>query len=105
MSTFYLLKGKHISIICSSTVVSLYCIVYYPVSNGSYAPVLFVPGLFGVIYAEWYSDVFKRVASHGFIVIGVDTFWPVLSDTPTAPPRNITEEPQFIFKILQWVSQ
>ena len=79
--------------------------VYYPVSNGSYAPVLFVPGLFGVIYAEWYSDVFERVASHGFIMIGVDTFWPALSDTPTTPPRNITEEPQFIFKILQWVSQ
>ena len=89
-------------IIASVTIASL-TVAYYPVANGSYAPVLFVPGLYGVIYAEWYSDVLERVASHGFIMIGVDTFWPAVSDTPT-PPGNITEEPQFIFKILQWVS-
>lgn len=49
----------------------------------SYVPIVFVPGLFGVIYAEWYSDVFKQMAAHGYIVIGVDTVYPAepLSDS------------------------
>ena len=86
--------------------------MYYPVAEGTYAPVVFVPGLYGVIFAEWYSDVLSMLASHGLIVVGVDLFWPAVSSNPTidsntttsAIDTSIDEEPEFMYKVLQWVS-
>ena len=86
--------------------------MYYPVAAGTYAPVVFVPGLYGVIFAEWYSDVLSMLASHGLIVVGVDLFWPAVSsnsttdsNTTTSPiDTSIDEEPEFMYRVLQWVS-
>ena len=83
---------------------------YFPTSKGSYAPIVFVSGLYGLLYAEWYSDVLTKLASHGFIVMGVDTFWPAASmqasrrEENTSARIDINEEPEFMFKIVQWVS-
>ncbi|XP_035696755.1 uncharacterized protein LOC118430152 [Branchiostoma floridae] len=46
--------------------------VYYPKKIDTYAVLFFTGGLLGYIPAESYSDVLTRVASHGFVVIGVD---------------------------------
>lgn len=57
---------------------------------------MFVPGLYGVIYAEWYSDVFKQIASHGYIVAGVDLDYPALS-------QLVAGEPEKMIKVINWV--
>ena len=87
--------------------------MYYPVAAGTYAPVVFVPGLYGLIFAEWYSDVLSMLASHGLIIVGVDLFWPAVSSNPTTTGNDTTtssidtsidEEPEFMYRVLQWVS-
>uniref|UniRef100_A0A1X7UK92 Lysosomal dipeptide transporter MFSD1 n=1 Tax=Amphimedon queenslandica TaxID=400682 RepID=A0A1X7UK92_AMPQE len=50
--------------------------VYYPTVPGSYVPLVFVPGLFGWVYEELYSDVLHRITSHGYILVGVDLHYP-----------------------------
>ncbi|KAL5006262.1 hypothetical protein ScPMuIL_015068 [Solemya velum] len=54
----------------------LHSIVYYPAKAGDYAVYFFVPGLYGVIPGEVYSDYLRNVSSHGFIVIGSDYIKP-----------------------------
>ena len=53
---------------------------------------LHLSGLYGVIFAEWYSDVLSMLASHGLIVVGVDLFWPAVSSNPTTG-NNTTISP------------
>ena len=65
------------------------------------------------IFTEWYSDVLSMLASHGLIVVGVDLFWPAVSSNPTtgnstttsATDTSIDNEPEFMYKVIQWVSQ
>lgn len=82
---------------------------YFPTSKGLYVPVVFVPGLYGAIYAEWYSDVLSKVASHGFIVIGVDPFWPASHvhtnrNHTTTTASVFKQEPEFMYRVVQWAS-
>lgn len=52
-------------------------VVIYPRAAGLFPIVYFIPGApSGVIPAEWYTDILTRVASHGFIALAVDAFYP-----------------------------
>ena len=51
--------------------------VIYTRAAGYFPIVYFIPGApSGVIPAEWYTDLLTRVASHGFIALAVDAFFP-----------------------------
>ena len=83
--------------------------VFFPTTPGTYAPVLFAPGVFTSIVTELYSTVLAHFASYGYIVAGVDLFWPVV---PTeweglekwsrefAPEEHEYEK---LFDVINWV--
>ncbi|XP_019637371.1 PREDICTED: chlorophyllase-1-like [Branchiostoma belcheri] len=86
--------------------------VYYPKKIDTYAVVFFAGGLLGWIPAESYSDVLKRVASHGFVVIGVD-YLPYTFPTPPPEVRVRTHTQEGVqshqskkyLEELQWLAQ
>lgn len=50
--------------------------VLFPTTAGYFTPLLFIPGLGGVVYPADYSTVTSNVASYGYVVIGIDPYWP-----------------------------
>lgn len=98
--------------------------MFFPAVPGTYAPVLFIPGIFGAVYTEWYSTVLTHLASYGVIVAGVDVQWPLLDnghpeygeEMKTSEWRDrvlktmdkdmdISSELETLFKVLDWVWQ
>lgn len=89
--------------------------VFYPTIPGNYAPILFLPGLNGLVYPELYSTVMSNFAAYGYIVAGVDPFWPAVSLTKERLKDQLTQErvpgvvyvseklPDETFHLLQWV--
>lgn len=67
---------------------------------GSYAPLVFIPGLFGIIYEQFYSDVLEKIASHGYILVGVDLDYPAA----TNKRNKIRAEDDKLFRLINWVS-
>lgn len=95
---------------------SLTYAVFYPSVPGEYAPILFVPGVFGAVYTELYATVLANFAGYGFIVAGVDVQWPLLSgsldywrqDIKKLVPGggkmvSVQAEPEELFEVLDWV--
>lgn len=76
--------------------------VFFPTRPGSYVPVVFVPGLFGSVYAELYTDVLSQLASHGYIVVGVDLKWPIEDEHDGAA---VGDGPERTLKAINYVSQ
>ncbi|KJE95566.1 hypothetical protein CAOG_06009 [Capsaspora owczarzaki ATCC 30864] len=54
--------------------------LYFPSSAGSYDVVVFLGGLAGDVPVSMYSDMLRRVAAHGVIVVGVSTYQLPLAD-------------------------
>lgn len=85
--------------------------VFFPTTAGSYIPILFIPGVFGAIYTEWYSTVLSNLASYGVIVAGVDVQWPLLDGVLDSRQWRekflhmtyISAEPATLFEVLEWV--
>ena len=90
----------------------------YPIEPGEYTPILFIPGLNGVVYPEVYSTVSARIASFGYVLIEVDLYWPVedtlldeqsivginkRSDFILEDVDNLKRNPELAFKVLDWV--
>ena len=75
----------------------------YPTVPGEYVPLLFVPGLNGVVYPEVYSTVTTRLASYGYLLASVDLYWPVMRDTHESR-EDVGRNAELAFKVLQWVS-
>jgi len=48
-------------------------VVFYPLEPGDYAPIVFIPGLSGILPPELYSDTLEHLASHGYVVVAMDT--------------------------------
>ncbi|XP_005111178.1 uncharacterized protein LOC101859053 [Aplysia californica] len=48
--------------------------VYYPVAGGSFSPIYFIGGFGGVQPAETYSELLSKIASNGYVVMGIDRF-------------------------------
>ena len=91
--------------------------MFYPTVAGQYAPVLFVPGVFGAVYTELYATVLANFAGYGFIIAGVDVQWPLFHKKhefwanginkvalDTWKQERVQAEPDELFKTLDWVS-
>lgn len=91
--------------------------VFYPSVPGAYAPILFVPGLFGAVYTELYATVLANFAGYGFIVAGVDVQWPAQSGSLNYWKQDFKKlmlsgekmvsaqaEPEELFEVLDWVT-
>ncbi|XP_019637374.1 PREDICTED: uncharacterized protein LOC109479797 [Branchiostoma belcheri] len=77
--------------------------VYYPNKIDTYAVLFFTGGLLGYIPVESYSIVLKAVASHGFVVVGVD-YLP-LADERDRTPGQVGSQTKKYLEELQWVTQ
>ena len=66
-----------------------------------YVPILFIPGLNGVAYPELYSTAMANFAAYGYIIAGIDPYYPALvADTQAEIIKRLPEE---TFKLLKWV--
>ena len=81
--------------------------MFFPTAQGTYAPVLFVPGVFTFVVTELYSTVLAHFASYGYIVFGVDLFWPLAGQEKwrersreSAPEEHEYEK---MFDVINWV--
>jgi len=74
---FYTLRNIHQSFVCPLNYV--YYVVFYPLEPGEYVPIVFIPGLYGIASPDMYSDTLQHLASHGYIVIAIDTVVPSLN--------------------------
>ncbi len=79
--------------------------MFHPTAPGTYVPIIFLPGLFTVVYAEAYATVLSNFASYGYIVAGIDLFWPVepARETVGLEPARETVGPETVFEVIQWV--
>eukprot|EP00058_Branchiostoma_floridae_P025323 XP_002610813.1 hypothetical protein BRAFLDRAFT_127482 [Branchiostoma floridae] len=82
--------------------------VYYPKKIDTYAVLFFTGGLLGYIPVESYSIVLKAIASHGFVVVGVD-YLP-FSTVPSTyerdrDQRKVGDQTKKYLEELQWVTQ
>ena len=75
--------------------------VYYPTSPGVYVPILFIPGLNGLVFPEFYSTVLSNFASYGYIVAGIDPFYPAIDAESAVKVRESL--PEKTFELLKWV--
>ena len=90
----------------------------YPIEPGEYTPVLFIPGLNGVVYPEVYSTISSRIASFGYVLIEVNLYSPFedtlldeqsivginkRSDYFLEDVDNLKRDPELAFKVLDWV--
>lgn len=72
-------------------------------------PLVFVGGLNGIVYAEFYTDLLNYVASHGYLIVSFDLGWPAVSFSRRHQPvPNINnaapkEEPELLFDALHWL--
>ena len=66
-----------------------------------YVPILFIPGLNGAMLPEMYSTVMANFAAYGYIVIGINPFYPLLD---SAQEEGIIKSlPEKAFEELRWV--
>ncbi|CAL1543227.1 unnamed protein product [Lymnaea stagnalis] len=65
--------------------------VYYPVTPGAYAPIVFIGGMYGYVLSEYYSTFLTTVASHGYIVIGMDPRTLTPQDEHISHTRNVSK--------------
>ncbi|KAL8619031.1 hypothetical protein ACOMHN_020729 [Nucella lapillus] len=80
-------------------------IVFFPIEEGDYPPVFFVGGLEGLIPSEMYVDVLTRLASHGFVVFGVDPRYPVSQRDSVSEHGDVTVgvDVTMLFKQYDWL--
>ncbi|XP_005111046.2 uncharacterized protein LOC101847540 [Aplysia californica] len=50
--------------------------VYFPLTHGTFKPIIFIGGFNGMMSAEYYSVLMHAVAAHGYVVIGMEAMHP-----------------------------
>ncbi|XP_065899751.1 uncharacterized protein [Dysidea avara] len=58
----------------------LYTLLFYPLEPGEYVPIVFIPGLDGTVPPNFYSDTLGHLASHGYVIITMDTVVPLVGN-------------------------
>ena len=80
--------------------------VYFPSSPGTYVPILFISGLNGVVFPEFYSTVLANFAAYGYIIAGIDPYYPVLASIDDSVRADIEKSlPEKTFELLKWVRE
>ena len=74
--------------------------MYYPLEPGEYAPVVFIPGLDGIVIPNVYSDTLEHLASHGYVVVAMDTVLPSISDDSLHKAEILAKK---VYEEIQWV--
>lgn len=88
-------------------VIPYFTIVYYPKVAAEYAPVFFVPGMYGYFPPEMYSDTLTQLAGRGYIVLAVSPVIPT-SDARDSPVTHASSvrlagEVDKMIKTLEWL--
>ena len=73
-------------------------LVYYPLEAGEYVPIVFISGFYGIIPGDLYSDTLEHLASHGYVVIAIDTVIP--SANSDSVQCNLAKK---VYEEIQWV--
>ena len=83
-------------------------VAFYPKVAGDYAPVFFVPGMYGYFPPQMYSDTLTQLAGRGYIVLAVSPIIPTsdIRDGPVTHGNGIrlTGEVDKMLKTVEWVS-
>lgn len=75
-------------------------LVYYPLEPGEYVPIVFIPGLQGTVPPDFYSDTLKHLASHGYVVVSMDTVLPSISYSRLHKVEILAKR---VYEEIQWV--
>ncbi|XP_071175016.1 uncharacterized protein [Mytilus edulis] len=76
--------------------------VYFPQEAGTYPVVVFIGGLNGYILVELYETVLYRIASHGFIVFGIDYRFPA-DNVQFEKENNLQQDISKFFDQYTWL--
>ncbi|XP_062504597.1 uncharacterized protein LOC134181349 isoform X2 [Corticium candelabrum] len=83
--------------------------VYSPRQSGVYAAVLFAGGLYSYMPIAAYGDILSSIASHGFVVVGVELLQFPNESVPllqrSRKPISNMEDPQKFFQELDWMKE
>ena len=79
----------------------MYYVVFYPLEPGEYVPIVFVPGLDGIVPPNIYSDTLQHLASHGYVVITMDTVVPPVADGKLHKDEILAKG---VYETVVWVS-
>ena len=74
--------------------------MYYPLEPGEYVPIVFIPGLEGTVPADFYSDTLRHLASHGYVVVAMDTVLPSIADNNLHKTEVLAKR---VYEEIQWV--
>lgn len=88
--------------VCKIVFTSILFTAYFPQDVGTYPVVLFLGGWNGYILVEFYETVLYRIASHGFIVFGIDNHFPV-ENLQFEKENNLQQDISKIFNQYTWV--
>ena len=80
---------------------AFYLIVYYPLEAGEYIPIVFIPGLQGTVPPDFYSDTLEHLASHGYVVVAMDTVLPSVSYDGNVHKTELLAKR--VYEEIQWV--
>ena len=80
----------------------MFCIkiVYFPLEPGEYVPIVFIPGLYGIVTPDMYSDTLEHLASHGYVVVAMNTILPSVSQDGLQKPEIFAKR---VYEEIQWV--
>ena len=79
----------------------LVVLVYYPLEAGEYVPIVFIPGLHGIVPPDIYSDTLEHLASHGYVVVSMDTVLPSVSYDGGVHKTDLLAKR--VYEEIQWV--
>jgi len=79
----------------------VYYAVFYPLEPGEYVPIVFVPGLDGIVPPNIYSETLQHLASHGYVVITMDTVVPSVADGKLHKDEILAKR---VYEVVIWVS-
>ncbi|CAL1543228.1 unnamed protein product [Lymnaea stagnalis] len=68
--------------------IPLHTTVYHPQAQGTFPPIVFIGGMYGYMFAEAYSTFMADLASHGYIILGIDRINP----PPLAKTGQVTTD-------------
>ncbi|KAK0059077.1 chlorophyllase-1 [Biomphalaria pfeifferi] len=88
--------------------IPLHSTVYFPKSTGLFSPILFIGGMYGWASSGYYSILLTELASRGYIVVGLDRYYPGQLDQLTSPVRsegrqNESPSIELFFNTTQWI--
>ena len=75
--------------------------MYYPLEAGEYVPIVFLPGLQGTVLPDFYSDTLEHLASHGYVVVSMDTVLPSVSYGSSVQKTELLAKR--VYEEIQWV--